>query len=109
MRILIGLNLLIITVLVISPGLVFATGHPPSSVDDIVRILEKLFNIAYRLFFAAAAFTILFAAYNYLTAQGSAEKLKKAQDMLLYSVIAIIIALISLSVDNIIASLVGGT
>lgn len=89
------------------PTLAFAQG--PESVDDIVGILENLFGIAYRLFFAAAAFTILFAAYNYLTAQGSAEKLKKAQDMLLYSVIAIVIALIALSVDNIIASIIGGT
>lgn len=100
--------------LVLSPGLALAAQDfgkrtPTETITDVTGIynlLSDIFTILYSLFFAVAAFFLLYAAFLYLTAQGEEEKLKKAKNVLVYAIIAIVVALVSLGIDNIVASVV---
>ena len=58
------------------------------------------------IFFIVAAIFIILAAFAYLTAQGDAEKIKTANKQILYAVIAIIIALLSVSFTAIISNFI---
>ena len=63
----------------------------------------------YRIFFIVAAVFIIIAAFNYLTAQGDPEKVGKAKSMIIYAVIAIVVALLAFSIDIIVSTfLIGG-
>ena len=82
---------------------------PIQDVDDIYDVLDTILGIVYTIFFVVAAFFILYSGFLYLTAAGNEDNLKKAKNQIIYAVIAIVIALIALGVDNIVASVVGGT
>lgn len=105
-------------VLVLLPVAAFAVGHnfgnPPSPVavssgeGAIYNLLDKAFTVVYTVFFAVATFFILFAAFTYLTAGGDEAKLGKAKSTLIYAVIAIVVALIALSLTNIVSGFITG-
>lgn len=81
---------------------------PIESLGGAYTVLENIMGWIYTFFFIIAAIMILVAAFQYLTAQGSEDKVKKAKNTLIYAVIAIAIALVALGIDNIVSSLVGG-
>ncbi|MDO8430037.1 MAG: pilin [bacterium] len=96
------------------PSLGFAQGVIPSpnvpvtgvrSLDDVSRILVTLVNWVTGLFFVAAILFLFYAAYLYLGAAGDPERLTKAKDQLIYSVIAIAVALLAGSVRFIVESI----
>ena len=72
-----------------------AQGSPIQSPNDIFRILKKVVQWTYTVFFIVAVIYIIFAAFTYLTAGDQAEKIKSAHKQLMYAAIAIAIALIS--------------
>jgi len=76
---------------------------------QVESLLENILGWIYTFFFIFAAIFILIAAFQYLTAAGDEEKVKKAKNMLIYAVIAIAIALVAMGIDNIVANLVGAT
>lgn len=77
-----------------------------NSPNQIFNILTKIVRWAYTIFFVVAVFFILLAAFNFLTAQGDATKIQNARDQILWAVVAIIIALISVGAAQIIKSFV---
>ena len=84
---------------------------PPASVTlsgtgQFYTLLGKIFTIVYTIFFAVAAFMFLFAAFTYLTAGGNETNIGKAKNILLYAVVAIIVALISLSIGTFVRSVI---
>src|SRR3989344_9697025 len=94
-----------------APVLALAAPVPQARVgsfEDILRILDRIINIAGGLFFAVAVLFIFFAAYLYLTAAGDPEKLTKAKNQLIYSIIAIAIGLIAFSVTTIVERFISG-
>lgn len=83
------------------------TGAPVTSVqsiNDVTRIIVSLVNWITGLFFVAAILSLFYAAYLYMSASGDEEKLGKAKNQLIYSIIAIAIALLAGSVRYIVAS-----
>ncbi len=82
---------------------------PITSLTEAKTVLENILGWVYTFFFIVAAIMILVAAFQYLTAGGNEEKVKKAKNSLIYAVIAIAIALVAMGVDNIIANIVGGS
>jgi|AntAceMinimDraft_18_1070375.scaffolds.fasta_scaffold115884_1 heme O synthase-like polyprenyltransferase len=82
---------------------------PITSMTQVESLLENILGWIYTFFFIFAAIFILIAAFQYLTAAGDEEKVKKAKNMLIYAVIAIAIALVAMGIDNIVANLVGAT
>jgi len=100
--------------LALAPAMVFAQpnfGTAPPSVTltgetQVYSLLNRIFTILYTLFFAVAAFFFLFAAFTYLTAGGNEANVGKAKSILLYAVIAIVVALISLSIGRFVRSVI---
>ena len=88
------------------------TGFPPvqtqvnvRSLNDITQIIVNLVNWVMGLFFVVAVLFLFWAAYLYLSAEGDPEKLTKAKDQLIYSVVAIAVALLAGSVRYIVENI----
>ena len=84
---------------------------PATDVSSIQTIFDRIVNLlgwVYTIFFVIAAFFILFAAFTYLTAKGDPEKVKGARDQIIYAAIAIVVALLAFSIDQIISTFVIG-
>lgn len=75
------------------------------SLDDVSRILVTLVNWVTGLFFVAAILFLFWAAYLYLRAAGNPENLTKAKEQLIYSVVAITVALLAGSVRFIVENI----
>lgn len=73
--------------------------------EDITRIIVGLVNWITGLFFVAAILSLFYAAYLYLAAGGDPEKLGSAKNTLIYSIIAIAIALLASSVRFIVENI----
>lgn len=95
-----------------APVLAFGQARPIQakigSVDDILRLVDRVINIIGGLFFAVAVIFIFFAGYKYLTAAGQPEKLTEAKNQLIYSIIAIAVGLIAFSVTTIVERFISG-
>lgn len=105
---------LITIALISAPALGFAQGtFPPvnapnvgiQGLGDINQIIVGLVNWVTGLFFVAAVLFLFYAAYLYLSAAGDPEQLTKAKNQLIYSVIAIAVALLAGSVRFIVESI----
>ena len=99
------------TVPFVSFGQEFGNGPEPIpewEITDFWSFLDMLFQLLYTLFFAIAAFFILWAGFLYLTAAGDEEKVGKAKSILVYAIIAVIIAVISLGFAQVVANFVEG-
>ncbi len=105
-------NKILTLALAAAPALAFGQNQPPQarigSVDDILRIVDRIINILGGLFFAAAVIYIFFAAYLYLTAAGDPEKLTKAKNQLIYAIIGIAVGLVAFSVTTIVQRFING-
>lgn len=66
-----------------------------------------LFNWLFILVMFAAVVYIVLAAWNYLTASGDGKKIEKANHMLLYAVIGVVVAVMAKNIPRIAASVVG--
>ncbi|MEK7608120.1 MAG: hypothetical protein AAB495_00890 [Patescibacteria group bacterium] len=96
----------LIIVLFLLPAMTFAIEKPPTSpiktVEDLEGAMDKIFGLAFWLLTVVAIFLVLFAGFKYLTASGDPEKMKQANRQLLFSAIAIAIALIAKGVPALI-------
>ncbi len=68
---------------------------PITSVTEVEGVLNNIVRWAQIIFFILAALFIIFAAFEYLTAGGDDEKVKKAKNMLIYAIVAIAVALVA--------------
>ena len=101
---------LLTAALIASPALTLAQFNVQTpdvgirSLDQVSRIIVNLVNWVTGLFFVAAILFLFYAAYLYLGAAGDPERLTKAKDQLIYSVIAIAVALLASSIRFIVES-----
>ncbi len=84
----------------------YVDGAPKSSGEFIVKAVNILSWLRYGLFLVAA-FLILHAAYDFLFSKGVAEEVKKAQDTLLYAIVAIVVGLLAGGLPSIVKSMLG--
>ena len=77
-------------------------------IDTLVDIVRNIVKWTYIIFFIVAVMFILFAAYAYLAAQGEPEAINKIKTQIMYAAIAIVVALMALSVELIIRNLISG-
>ena len=80
-----------------------------TTIGGVQSIICTLLSLAFWFFFVVAIVFVLLAAFNYLTASGDPEKVKKASHMLLYAAIGIAVALIARSLPYFVSSLVPGS
>lgn len=80
----------------------------PKSVDEVVGVLERLLVNISRIFWVAAVGFILYAGFLFLTSADNSERLEKAKKQLLYTVIAIAIALMATVIPTLVENILGG-
>ncbi|MEK7629943.1 MAG: pilin [Patescibacteria group bacterium] len=78
-----------------------------TDVDQIQPAVEKIVTYMYNIFWVVAVGFIVWAAFLYLTAGGSEEKVEKAKKYILYAVISAAIVLLANGIKAIITSLLG--
>jgi len=76
-----------------------------TSLSDVQKVLERVAGFLYTIFFIVAAIFIIVGAFTFLTAQGDEEKVTKAKKMIMYAVVAIVVALLATSVKVIVSAL----
>ncbi len=72
------------------------------TVPGLLNVVAGVVRVIYIVFFILAVMIFLFVAFEYLMSQGEPEKIKKAQDWLIYAAVAVVIALIAVGVGVII-------
>jgi heme/copper-type cytochrome/quinol oxidase subunit 2 len=92
----------------IAPGTIPEAGElgiqesPIETAGGLLSVIADVVRWVYILFFIVAVMFILFAAFNYLTAGGEAEKIKTSHRQIIYAIIAIAVALLAVGVTAII-------
>lgn len=75
------------------------TGAPQpielSGPEDIVAILNNIAGWLFTIFFVLAVIFFIYAAFLYLTAAGNDDRVKSAKNILIYGVVAIVVALLA--------------
>lgn len=99
----------------IKPGTIPSAGQigitqesPVRDVSGLVGTVADIVSWTYTIFFAVAVIFILFAAFNYLTAQGQPEKIQTAHKMLIWAAVAIAVALLAVGAQAIVKSFLSG-
>ena len=77
---------------------------PIQSSNDIFDRMAGIVRWLYRIFFVIAIYFLLLTGFNYLTAGGNPEKIQKAHGSLIWALVAIVIALLSVGIAQIITS-----
>ncbi len=65
------------------------------TLEDVQGILQDIVGWAQVFFYVIAALFIILGAWDYLNSGGEAEKTKKAKERILYSLVAIAIAVVA--------------
>lgn len=107
----------VLAILLVLPTVSFAQGNLPGDPGSVnirtegafIGLLLRLLGLLRTLFWIVAVFMILFAAFYYLTAGGDSGKVGTANKMLMYAVVAIIVALVATSIPFLVKSLLGGS
>ena len=76
-----------------------------TTLSGLETVISKIVNWITALFFVAAVVYIFYAGYLFLTSGGDTEKVKVAKSQLLYSIIAIAIALLAGTMRYIVANI----
>lgn len=88
------------------------TNVPQGNIQSLNGVLQSLCTVfAYAFYFliVIAVIFVIVAAFKYLTAAGDPEKVKSAGTMLLYTAIAIGVALLARAVPLVVASFLGAS
>ena len=86
------------------------TNVPQGNIQSINGVLQSLCTVfAYMFYFliVLAVIFVLIAAFRYLTASGDPEKVKGAGNMLIYTAVAIGVALLARAIPLVVASFLG--
>ncbi len=74
---------------------------------NVMDVLNRVVNWTFTFLLAFAVISILYSAFLFLTAGGDPEKINKAKSQLMYSVVAIAIALVAKGVVFIVKDILG--
>ena len=78
----------------------------PLTIERVLNILNTLINWLFTILLVVATFMIFYAAYLYLTAAGSEDKVKSANNTLIYAAVAIAVAFVAQGVRFLVEQLV---
>lgn len=77
------------------------------SLHDWMTTVNTVARWIYTIILVAAVILVLYAAILYLTAAGNPDKVKQANKILIYAVVAIVVAVIAFSITKIVGGLIG--
>lgn len=78
----------------------------PTSIGGFMGLLVTILGWIQVLFWILAIAFGLYAAFMYLTARGDPEKIKQANHMLIYVVVAVVVAIIAFAIPSVVSTLV---
>jgi hypothetical protein len=78
-----------------------------TSLQSVLQMLCTVFAWAFYFLIVLAVIFIIIAAFKYLTAAGDPEKVKSAGTMLIYTAVAIVVALLARAIPLVIGSFLG--
>jgi hypothetical protein len=104
--------------LLTAPLLAFAVTFPtpaaqpslPSGItntQDFVRLLDAITLWLFYFLLVISVLVLIYAAFTYLTAGGEDDKISKAKSMILYAVIALVIAFLAKGVPVLVGTFLG--
>lgn len=100
-------------ILLVLPLISFAQTAPADvairTESGLIALLLRIIGLLRTLFWIAVVFFILVAAFKYLTSGGDPGKTGDANKMLMYAVVAIVVALVATSLPYLVRSLLGGS
>lgn len=74
------------------------------SVDDIFVLVSNIFNILFWALIVLAGIFIIMAAFSYLTAGGDPEKVKTANQKVIYAAVAVVVAVLARAIPTVVCS-----
>jgi len=80
---------------------------PVTTAQGVITVIDKVSSFLFAVFLALAVIFIIVAALFYLTAAGNQTQLDKAKNTLIYSIVAIVIALIAGGITAFIGNILG--
>ncbi|MBI1975021.1 MAG: hypothetical protein HYS57_01520 [Parcubacteria group bacterium] len=106
-KVTLGLALVTLNLLPLAGALAIETIPPPpvTDVEGFINILRFGANLLFTVLMVLAVIFILIAAFHYLLAFGSPERVKAASNMLIYAIVAIAVALLSQGVRLIVQNI----
>ncbi len=72
-----------------------ADAPPIDSVDDIISVINQIGVWLATIFWIAAAASVFYAGFIYMTAADDTEKIKKAKKQVLYTIIAVALGIMA--------------
>lgn len=99
------LQIILTTILILT--IVNTADAQVETVNDIIKILNRLIDWMFTILLVLATIFILLAAYKYLIAGGNPETIKEANRMILYAAIAIAIGMLSRGIEFLVKQLIG--
>lgn len=82
-------------------------GTKVENIEGIVGIIISVLTWTYYIFFVIAVLLVIFAAYEYLIGAEDPEKIKSVHKRLIWSAVAVVVALLALSFNLIIQNFIG--
>ncbi|HJN62277.1 MAG TPA: hypothetical protein QGH92_01585 [Candidatus Parcubacteria bacterium] len=75
---------------------------------EVMGALNRITNWAFTILIVVAAMFITFAAFEFVTASGEAEKVKAAREYVLYALVGVVVALLARGLVQLIETIVTG-
>ena len=69
--------------------------EPTGKNKDVVEIVQSGVNVAISLVGMLAVFSIIYGGFTYITAQSDPAKIKRGKDMVVYAVVALVVAFLA--------------
>lgn len=85
----------------------FDLNESPTTAEDFETMIQTVFNVVFGILVTVASFMLLYAAFEYLTARGESEKLAKARNMIVYAIVALVVAVFAWGLPRVILSFLG--
>ena len=82
------------------------TASPVKDATQLNALIAKIIRWIQYIFFIVATIFVIIAAFDYLNSKGDPEKVKAAQNSLIYAAIAVVVALISGGLIGVVKSVV---
>jgi|GEM_PF-1109275 len=93
----------------LTPALALAQINNVSSVQELFGKINSFVKLAVAVLFVLATIFIIMAAFKYLTGKGDPAEIKKAQAMIVWAIVAMIVALFAWAIPKIVLSFLGVT
>ena len=74
---------------------------------NVMTVLDNVTNWLFAILLIVAAIAIIIAAFNFVTAQGDADKVKTARQFVLYALIGVLVAILAKGLVGLVGTIAG--